>query len=168
MREAARGLTLIEAMVTIAILAILAAVGLPSYNALMAGSRVEGVATNLQADLQLARSTATLNNENITVAFGSNCYVIYRSSATSASCTAVSPSTALIKSVSLNSGDKVTLSLSTGFTSTTFNPERGTVNSTGNVTAEIGSAKLRVELGVTGRVKLCAPSGSTMGGYGTC
>lgn len=157
-----RGLTLVEAMVTVAILGILAAIALPSYNGFIINSRVKGVAANVQTDLQYARSVATQGNENVTVVFGTNCYAIYRGTTTSTSCT----DTSALKNVSITTADGV--SLSSTFTTTEFNPARGTVTNTGTITVSNGAAKLAASLGVTGRTKLCAPSDSTVGGFPAC
>ena len=57
-----RGLTLLEAMVTVAILAIVVGIGVPSYQALMERNRVTTVANDLLYHLQLARSEAVKRN----------------------------------------------------------------------------------------------------------
>lgn len=57
-RTTARGITLVEAMVTIAILAILASIATPSFIETIARQRLEGGLNMLAIDLQLARSEA--------------------------------------------------------------------------------------------------------------
>ena len=54
----AKGFTLIELMVTLAVLAILATVGIPSFQRLAAENRVSAQANATQAALQFARSEA--------------------------------------------------------------------------------------------------------------
>lgn len=56
------GFTLIELMVALAVLAILATIGIPSFQNLLAENRVSSAANNLQLALQLARSTAASRN----------------------------------------------------------------------------------------------------------
>lgn len=58
MNRSAKGFTLIELMVTLAVLAILAAVGIPSFQRLAAENRVSSQANSTQAALQFARSEA--------------------------------------------------------------------------------------------------------------
>ena len=53
-----RGLTLIELMVAIAVLAVLAMIAAPSFNNQLASSRVESAASELKAALDFARSEA--------------------------------------------------------------------------------------------------------------
>lgn len=53
------GLTLIELLVTMSVLAVLLAVGIPSSASLMQRWRVDATIESLVADIRLARSTAT-------------------------------------------------------------------------------------------------------------
>lgn len=62
-----RGFTLVELMVTIAILAILATIGLPSFQRLIADYRVSAQANSVQGLLQFARSEAVKRRESVSV-----------------------------------------------------------------------------------------------------
>ena len=65
-----RGLTLVELVVTIAILAILVTVGIPGFQALVAQNRATTTANDLLASLQFARSAAISNAQDVTVCPG--------------------------------------------------------------------------------------------------
>jgi len=65
-----RGFTLVELMVTIAILAILATIGLPSFQRLIADYRVSSQANGVQGLLQFARSEAVKRRQSVSVCLG--------------------------------------------------------------------------------------------------
>lgn len=65
-----RGFTLIELMVTVAVMAILAAIAAPSMSELIDNRRAAGQAEELVASLQLARAEAIRRNARVTVCAG--------------------------------------------------------------------------------------------------
>ncbi len=66
-RRTAAGFTLIEMMVVISIVAILLALAVPAFNALMASSRMESRTQALLSSVQFARSEAIRSNGNVYV-----------------------------------------------------------------------------------------------------
>lgn len=62
-----RGFTLIELMVTIAVLAIISAIAYPSFTSLMNSNRLSASANDLVGDMQTARSEAIRRNTRVTV-----------------------------------------------------------------------------------------------------
>jgi type IV fimbrial biogenesis protein FimT len=65
-----RGVTLLELMVVIAIVAILAAVGLPSMTEMVKNNRVSSARMNFISDLNFARSEAIKRNTRILICSG--------------------------------------------------------------------------------------------------
>jgi type IV fimbrial biogenesis protein FimT len=63
-----RGFTLVEAMVTLAIIVILAGVGMPAMKEFVANQRVRSAASELFSDILQARSEAIKRNTDITLA----------------------------------------------------------------------------------------------------
>lgn len=75
------GLTMIELLITLTIGAILLALAVPSMREYIARKRVSGTATELAADIRLARSMVQQQNQPIWINFGSTsnytCYVVF-------------------------------------------------------------------------------------------
>jgi type IV fimbrial biogenesis protein FimT len=61
------GFTLVELLVTIAIVAILAGLAVPSFKDLIAGQRIKSAGFDLVTSLMLARSEAIKQNGNVTI-----------------------------------------------------------------------------------------------------
>src|SRR5882672_7292087 len=61
------GMTLIELLIVLAISAILLAVGVPMFNATIAGSKTAGAASDLRGALELARSEAIRRGVTVSI-----------------------------------------------------------------------------------------------------
>ena len=75
-RSLAKGFTLVELMVTISVLAVLMAVGIPSFQGVIASSRVTTATNDFMATLAQARSNAIRRGGRVTVcksADGASC-----------------------------------------------------------------------------------------------
>jgi type IV fimbrial biogenesis protein FimT len=64
-RQRHKGFTLIELMITIAVLGVLVALALPSFQSILEGRRLVGAADDLYSNIQYARSEALKRNETI-------------------------------------------------------------------------------------------------------
>lgn len=172
-----RGFTLIELMIVVALVAVVLTLVAPSFRNSIARNKVEGIAGELNTDLQYARSEAVTRNAAIGVFVGTNCYTVYTMGTTDASaCATLGTGATAIKSVSIDAG-----STSLSFASNNskaflqFEPVRGMATNTagedhsGTVTVSttVGGWQLRADVTQFGRVKLCSPSGSFMG-YQSC
>jgi prepilin-type N-terminal cleavage/methylation domain-containing protein len=179
-RRANAGLTLIELVTALAILAIVSVLAVPSFEDFRVRERLKGAANNLYTDLQFARSEAVQRNAQVTVSFVTGagwCYGIHQGNA---ACDCATANSCSIKTVSGTDFPGISISqaqfVSGAGTADWYviDPRRGqVVDAAGGavagtvVFAGAGSRSLRGDLNAVGRVKLCSPSGS-MSGYPTC
>ena len=157
-----RGLTLIELMVTLTVIAIVLLIAVPSFVEFLARRRVEGVAQELSTDLQYARSLAVNNRIEVT---------LNRTSTTQYEITGtvIEGSTTVVRSFKALQLNGATLS---GSSSVGYEPHRGTRSTAGadpaiTVAAGGTSATLRVSVTPMGQAQICSPD-ATMGGYPAC
>lgn len=71
------GLTAFELTVTLAIMAIIASFAMPPYLKWLRTSRLQGVATNLTTDLEMAKALAIKENAIVVVEFEADGYTIF-------------------------------------------------------------------------------------------
>ena len=192
MRE--RGLTLIELMVVVAVAAVILLLAAPSFRDLILMQRLRAVNAQLVADVAFARSEAISRGSFVQVRFqstggasGMSCYIIYsrvdRHISPLCDCTAAAgsrctdASTGEIRTVQLPNSESITVSTLSGANSQfTLDPRTGGIvlppSDLGNVPIDVfviesfidGSRKFRDIVGQSGRVSVCAPSGSRVGG----
>lgn len=136
-----KGFTMIELIVTLAVLAILIGIAIPSYNSLMPRYRLSGAARQVATDLMKARMLAVKLSTNVTVAFNSS----------TASYTISGGS----YSETFNIKSKYSgVELSSTVTPVVFHP-RGTLTNANPVTVTLtnSSGSKQVEVNIAGRVK---------------
>lgn len=175
------GVTLIELMISLGVLAIIATVALPSYTSFMDRYRLEGAIQELYSDLQFARSESVKCNRKVRVAFTTGStwsYTISRigSCTTSDSTTPTDLKTVGVASFPATQISSTTLTSNTLFFDSRFgNVEHGSTSGTVlssevQVNFQSGQGKqARVLVNPIGRVRYCSPSGTTnLIGVPTC
>lgn len=170
-----RGLTIIELMTVLGVIAILAVIAFPSFNNLIAKRRVEGVFSEMHTDMQLARSEAIARNRAVRVTFGTGCYLVHVASpATTTACTqtteTIDPDDSKVKGVQLQASANAALVPQDSLTFVEFDPVRGTATWDGsgtaaaiNVQSSAGAWQLRTVVAAVGRVRTCSPNTSVEG-----
>jgi type IV fimbrial biogenesis protein FimT len=174
-----RGVTVIELMIVVAVVAILASLAGPSFRSLLDRQRVRSAAANLNVDVQYARSEAVRNNAPVTVSFSASsspwCYGIVGGSS---ACDCNTAGSCSLKTVRGDDFANVSITLAGG-TGFTISPRQGQISAiagggSGAATTAVtfistttSSAQLQSRLNALGRVLQCAPGGS-LPGYVTC
>ena len=170
-----RGLTLIEACITLAIASILVGTAVPSFIDSNKKRTLDGSAGELATDLYLARSEAVARQQGVRVSFhavaSGSCMVIHTGSTADCSCDGAgvaqcTNNAAVIKSnfFAASRGVNVVANVA----SMRFDQTNGTVSPTGTVrlTASTGP-EVRHVVNIMGRVRTCSPGGLAKG-YKAC
>ncbi len=166
-----RGLTLIEAGITLAIVAILAAMAAPGLQSLIANRRVVGAAAQLATDIQFVRSAAVLRNQPLRLSVrpldDATCYVIHSGAAAQCTCRPSAPAECSggaeqIKTVAWPAATGVALQGTAA--SLLFDPQLGTVSPTATLRV-VGAHERAVHhvVNILGRVRSCTPEGVVPG-----
>ncbi len=161
-----RGLTLMELMVTVAIMAILIVLVVPSFNSFLARGRLTGAAEALAQDLQLARSEAMRRNTEVRFSFSPGGTWCYGSVAAGTACTCTTLNSCTLRQVDGGAYPGVTMSApSFPSNTTTFTPRLGMANAGTVEFTHPNAGTLRVSLGVeeepdsASQVHVCSTSG---------
>lgn len=175
-RHSGRGFTLIELMVALSVLAIIAALALPSFKNFTERSALRGVADNVIGVIGAAKEEAIKRDQLVKVdvqtvgsGFCIGATVVASASAAGCDCStasncpvAVFPiSAAQLRSVELDG----TPEFGTGTTDFVIDPKTGMLSDPadqGQVDLKVSSgSKVRISLNALGRPSLCTPSGAT-------
>ena len=155
-----KGVTLIELLVTIVILAILASIALPSFLDLAEKRRLINATEAVYADLQFARSEAVKRSRSLRVNFAEGCLTISDQSASPA---------LILTTTCLSLFPAISLADVTGMPMD-FDRVRGIPSPTGGtlVLTSPSSLETRVIVSRFGRVRICSPATKKVGGYPSC
>lgn len=159
----AKGLTLIELMVTVAILAIILAIALPSFTDFIDRSRMQGAVDSVVADIGFAKTEAARRNSTVYVKFGTgsgSCYAV--GEAPDCAC-----GTCNIKKVTTtdfaNQYKSVQISLADDFSISSRNGELSLTAPKVQFSSTSTSRVARVQLTKLGFAKVCMVSGELSG-----
>lgn len=160
-----RGLTLIEAVIALAVLAVLATIALPGLGASAERARLKSAAETLAADLSEARFEAATRGAPLAVTLQAGqpwCWAV----GTTPGCGCAATQQCQLKTVS--GVDHGGIAMLDGPT-VSFDPAGTIGDGAGTVTTFQSSRgeQLRVVLGALGRASVCSP-GASVPGYPGC
>ena len=172
-----QGFTVVELMIVLVVAVILVLLAAPSFRSMQDRQRVKSAGSNLNVDIQYARSEAVRKNAEVTVSLSAGttpwCYGVVDGSA---ACDCTTAGSCGLKTVSGADFRDVSMAL-TGGNGLTINPRQGRVaavagGGSGVVTTAITftgttGAQLQSQINSLGRVLQCAPGG-TLSGYPSC
>jgi type IV fimbrial biogenesis protein FimT len=174
-RQRIFGFTLLEIMIVIAIIGIISAMAVPSYQDMIERNRLKQAAEGLKSDVQFARTEAIKRSQNVVVSrlpgnAGGWCYGLNVNS----NCTCTTAGSCAIKTISGSDfSSAVNMDVpSDTVNNGTFDFRRGTIGANG-VTFSTSHFAARVIFSAVGRIKVCTPNplptGKTgISGYPAC
>lgn len=164
-----RGFTVLELMVTIAILSLILSVGVPSFQSGVEKRRTIAAAEEIYGQLQLARSEAVARSQPVFMniaagadwAIGVSNNVACDPSDNSPACTLPDAGTINDNPIThrFSAADHGTVGLTATAASISFLPQRGTANGasiTVTSTGDVGYI-MAVNVGALGQVSMCSP-----------
>jgi type IV fimbrial biogenesis protein FimT len=157
-----RGVTMIEACITLAIAGILAGSALPSFKESLDKRKVEGFSSEVGTDLRYARSEAVARNTGVRVSFYQGCYVVHTGSRDDCQCDGQGPAVCTGDAVALktvNAASARGVQIVSNVSSMRFDPSHGTTSPTGTVcTVPASGRAVHNVVSIMGRVRTCQPA----------
>jgi type IV fimbrial biogenesis protein FimT len=164
-KHKSQGITLIELLVTLAVMAIISGIGLPSYNAIVNETKLIGLTQQLVEALRVTKQLAITRDKtqylSVNMVGPERCWGI--SSQPVCNCS-VSSSCAL-ENYQIST-DYSTITLNTNRDTLSFSPLSGSTNGA-SYTLSAGSGSVKVTVSTLGRIRACSETGgSTL--YANC
>lgn len=174
--EKSKGMTIIELLIVIALIAIILAITVPSFTKIIERNKLKTAAESLKADLQAARTQAIKRSSDVifTRKLGNDgawCYG-FNDDTTACDCSQTDPSQANYCDLKIVQGTDYpdTNMASFGPTppgSSTFSFRRGTVNS-GYTCFSSTNYLIKIVTNNGGKVEICSDTTTPFPGYESC
>jgi type IV fimbrial biogenesis protein FimT len=149
-----RGVTMIEACMTLAIAGILAGSALPSFKETLDKRQVEGFSSEVGTE-------AVARNTGVRISFHRGCYVVHTGSRADCHCDGQGPAVCTGDAVAIktvNADSARTAQIVSSVSSMRFEPINGTVTPTGTVcTVPARGRAVHNVVNIMGRVRTCSP-----------
>lgn len=163
------GITLVEAMIAVIMLAILVAILTPSMDTYFNQANVKGATEALYGDVNLAHTTATKSTDTVTITFVSGASWCYGLSSAAIACACNSaPSSSNCNLGLTTAANFKNTTLAVTNATMTFSTSRGTTTSnTAVFSATNPTQSATLTINDMGTPSICS-TGSSVGGYPAC
>jgi type IV fimbrial biogenesis protein FimT len=163
-----RGTSVVEFSVAAAITAIVTGLVAPEFDHMLARHRVEGVAGQIETEMQYARSAAVALNRTVHMAFsdedGATCYVIHTGHRGDCACIEPGRPVCLAGAEALSTQRferNAPLRVTANVRSMAFDADWGTVTPTATLTVQNARGEsVRLIVNIMGRIRSCSPTPS--------
>ncbi len=179
-RETVNGFTLIEMLITVAIIAVILGLAVPSFNDFFNKNRLKQATEQTYGLIAQAKAEAVTRDADIIVTVNSAAwcigYAVAIAGGAACNCTLIDPEAAGACAVPVagvnvlkvvDGADFIGVNIADNFGGgSTFDSIRGTANN-GTINFTVGNWALDVVVSTRGRIRACAPDAKTMG-YNAC
>ena len=177
-----QGFTLVEAMIVVAIIAVLLAVVVPSFSDFFDKNRLKRATEEVYGLITKARAETVIRDMDLFITVDSGTWCAGYAAAADCDCTETDPDAAGACAVPVgddaDGNPEMVLQAidGTSFTGvaiaadfdSTFNSINGTANNNGTVSLTVGVWALNVVVNTRGGVRICAPNANRTMGYNGC
>ena len=175
-RSPQSGISLVQALITLALVAVMCAAGLSSFKDALDWRRLEGHSHELLHTLHWGRSLSVSAHNDIRLSVqqtsAGSCYVVYTGSMGSCACDASGASVCSAgatahKTALISSSDRI--QLSSNVNALMWEPQQGRATPAGSLTlTHANGNSIKLVVNMLGRVRACVPAGASNRGYPVC
>ena len=164
------GLTLIEMMTVVAVIGILAAIAIPSFQAIIERQRIKGAAELIRDQLMVARNEAVKRSRDVTVSFATTATPTTWSFGLNdgGDCDPGTAGDCNLNVFGSQSFRGISLTTSVANAHITFDGVRGITVTPPTLTLTSANYEIRVSTTAMGRPTQCSPATAKVGGYPDC
>lgn len=172
------GFTLLELMITVAVIAVLLAVAAPSFNDFFDKNRLKQATEDVYGLISRAKAETVTRDANMFVTVDGGAWCVGFAAAANCTCSPLpAPDDAGACAVPVagtnvlqvvDGANFTDVNITSGDTGIEFNRLRGTTFNNRTVTLTAGAWSLNVVVSQDGRVRLCAPDADRTMGYPQC